>query len=148
VEILIEFRCGECGFDNTTMSNDAIVDAIASFSVDADALTDERPSPAVWSSREYAWHMRDAFDFYAERIELVLSTDRPQLEARDFTVDPEPGPAPDVDGIVTRLRALTPEQWQRVGIASGGDAERDIRNLASRLAHECVHHCLDMARSR
>jgi DinB family protein len=147
VEILTVFRCDECGFDNATMSNDAIVDAIASFSVDADALTDERPSPAVWSPREYAWHMASVFAFYAERIELVLSTDRPQLEARDFTVDPGPGPAPDVDRVVTRLRALTSEQWQRVGIASGGDAERDIRNLASRLAHECVHHSLDMTRS-
>jgi hypothetical protein len=148
VEILTVFRCDECGFDNTTMRNDAIVDLIAAYSVDADALSDARPVPDVWSPREYAWHMRDAFDFYAERIESVLRADRPQLEGRDFSIDPKPGPPPDVAAVVTRLRALTPEQWERVGISSTGTDERDVRNLASRLAHECVHHALDMARSR
>jgi hypothetical protein len=147
VEILTVFHCDECGFDNTTMTNGELVDLIGSYAVDADSLSDARPAPDVWSAREYAWHMRDAFDFYGERIELVLTTERPQLEARDFTIAPDPGGAPDVAGVVTRLRALRPEQWRRVGIASGGDAERDVRNLVSRLAHECVHHTLDMARS-
>jgi hypothetical protein len=141
-------RCDECGFDSNTMDNDALVDAIASFSVDADALSDARPSPEVWSPREYAWHMRDAIDWYAERIELVLTTERPQLEGRDFSVDPAPGRSPDVAPVVARLRALTPEQWQRVGIGSSDGGGRDVRNLASRLAHECVHHALDMEQSR
>jgi hypothetical protein len=147
VEILTVFHCDECGFDNSTMTNAELVDLIASYDVDTDALSDRRPAPDVWSPREYAWHMRDVFDFYAERIELVLTQDRPQLAARDFSVDPEPGAAADVAGVAARLRALSAEQWQRVGIASGGGAERDVRNLASRLAHECVHHTRDMARS-
>ena len=146
MEIVSEFRCDECGFDNTTMTNAQIVDSIASFTLPDDP-SPARPSPDVWSPREYAWHLAAAVDFYAERIELVLTTDRPQLAGRDFTVDPEPA-VMDAAPVVARLRALTPEQWQRVGLGSSDAAERDVRNLASRLAHECVHHTLDMARSQ
>ena len=140
-------RCDECGFDSTTMSDAELVDMIAAFSADAAALSATRPAPDVWSPREYAWHMADAIDFYAERIELVLTTDRPQLEGRDFTVTPTPNSTPDVAPVVARLRALAPEQWQRVGLGSSDQTERDIRNLVSRLAHECHHHTLDMKRS-
>jgi len=139
-------KCAECGFDSAPMSNDELVEAIASFTLPA-ALSDARPSPEVWSPREYAWHMADAVDFYAERIERVLTTHRPQLEGRDFTVAPTRRDAPDTTRLVARLRALTPEQWQRVGLGSSDGAERDIRNLVSRLAHECHHHTLDIRRS-
>jgi hypothetical protein len=144
MEVVTVFRCDECGFDNTKMTNDEIVETIASFTLPDDP-SPVRPSPQVWSPREYAWHLAAAVDWYAVRIELVLTTDRPQLEGRDFSVDPEPA-VMDVAPVVARLRALTPEQWARVGSGSSG-GERDVRNLASRLAHECVHHALDMARS-
>jgi len=147
MEIVIEFRCDECGFDNTTMSNDQLVAAIAAFTVDEAALSDARPSPDVWSTREYAWHMTSVIDFYGERIERVLREDRPQLHGTDYTVAPTPAAMPDTTGVVARLRTLTAEQWRRVGLGSSDGAERDVRNLASRLAHECVHHTLDMARS-
>ena len=146
MEIVNAFRCDECGFDNTTMTNAEIVDAIEHFTLPDDP-SPLRPSPDVWSAREYAWHMAAAVEFYAERIELVLTAERPQLEGRDFTTDPQPA-VMNVAPVVDRLRTLTPEQWARVGLGSSDGAERDIRNLASRLAHECVHHALDMARSR
>jgi hypothetical protein len=139
-------NCAECGFDSDTMSNAELVDALAAFTLPAE-LSDQRPSPDVWSPREYGWHMADAIDFYAERIELVLTTDRPQLEARDFSIAPTPNDPPNTAPLVARLRALTPAQWQLVGMGSGG-GERDIRILVSRLAHECHHHTLDMTRSR
>ena len=147
MEIVTEFRCDECGFDNTTLTNEELVDAIAAFRVDASALSDVRNSPDVWSAREYAWHMTSVIDFYGGRIEQVLTVDRPQLAGVDYTLDPMPAPPPDVTAVVARLRGLTAEQWRRVGLGSSDGAERDIRNLASRLAHECVHHTLDMARS-
>ena len=148
MEIVTEFRCDECGFDNTTMTNADLVAAIASFAVDEATLSAQRPSPDVWSPREYAWHMASVFEFYGGRIEQVLTVERPQLEGHDYTVDPTPAPMPDVARVVAGLRDLTPEQWRRVGLGSSDGAERDIRNLASRLAHECVHHTLDMARSQ
>jgi hypothetical protein len=153
MEILNEFRCAECGFDNTTMSNADLIAEIAAWSCDDGAVSDVRPSPEVWSPREYAWHMGDVFDFYGERIERVVSEDRPRLDGRDFSVAPQRRDPPDVAGVADRLRALTPEQWRRVGIGSssvetGESRERDVRNLASRLAHECVHHAHDMEKSR
>jgi hypothetical protein len=147
MEIVTEFRCDECGFDNTTLTNAELVDVIAAFTCNPDELSAARPSPDVWSPREYAWHMASVVDFYGGRIEQVISTERPQLHGVDYTLDPTPAPAPDVAAVVVRLRALTPEQWQRVGLGSSDAAERDIRNLASRLAHECHHHALDMTRS-
>lgn len=139
-------RCDECGFDSTTLDNAALVDLIAGFRVDARELTDRRPSPGTWSPREYAWHMRDAIAFYEERIGLVLMTERPQLEARGFSAAPTPSDEPvDAGRVVDQLRSLTPAQWSRVGIGSSG-GDRDVRNLAARLAHECVHHGLDIDR--
>ena len=148
--------CAECGFDNTTLDNAALVELIRSSAtgwatVD---LSEKRPAPAVWSPREYAAHLIEGMEWYAERIELVLREDRPQLVGRDFTVDPvvPEGDLPArIDEVVRkvaeRLDALTPEQWNRVGMGSSDGAERDIRTLASRLAHEAHHHLLDVGRS-
>ena len=165
MEVVSVFRCPECGFDNTTMDNAALVEVIANQArkfrapltrglpgEDLQAVLRLRPSPDVWSALEYVNHYRDAVDWYGQRIELVLTQDRPQLEGRDFTLAPELSDEimDEIDAatnrVAERLRSLTPEQWSRVGIGSSDGGERDIRNLASRLAHEGVHHLLDIGR--
>ncbi len=170
MEIVNLFSCAECGFDNATMDNAALTALIAAHArkfrapltrflpgEDGEVILRQRSSADVWSALEYARHQVDAIDWYGERIDLVLREDRPQLLGRDFTLAP---PINDTDAatladeiaaaataVSDRLGALTMAQWQRVGIGSSDGGERDIRNLASRLAHEGHHHLLDIGRS-
>lgn len=115
-----------------------------------------RPRPAVWSPLEYLVHMRDVADFYVGRIEQTLVEDRPQLNSVGFAAlaDVHRYNDHNVEDALTRLDelsslaasrlgALEPLQWRRVGIGTDGD-ERDILTLARRLAHEAHHHLLDI----
>jgi hypothetical protein len=151
--IFVHFACDECGFDNTKHANAGLVAMIEACAPQwAEPLSDERPSPGVWSAREYAAHYANVIEWYADRIDRLLTEDRPQLSGWDFSVDP-PVPADVVaaiaqqtDRVVGRLRGLSVEQWQRVGIGSSDGAERDVRNLASRIAHEGFHHLRDIGK--
>ena len=120
-----------------------------------------RPAAHVWSALEYAAHARDALDFYVARIERVLAEDRPtltavgwstQAEVRGWNDEAPPEVATTLAESAERLAALleplSPEQWSRVGLSSEGDgAERTVRILAERAAHEGHHHLLDVGRS-
>lgn len=167
MEILIEFRCDECGFDNTVLSNDQLRAALrdelpayfAALGEPPDRLR-RRPAPDVWSALEYACHMRDVVGFYGERIAAIATTDRPRLrgfgfgEAAERERYNEQDPATVAEqltvataAVAARLQALAPADWARVGIASESDATRDVRNCASRLVHEFGHHRRDIERS-
>lgn len=156
-----EFRCEECGFDNTQYSEADLVALIAkqaeTFPAALDGVPQDqlaaRPSLEVWSALEYAAHQRDVIAWYADRIERALTENRPQFTGYDFSV---PSVVTDDDGaeiavlateMSDRLRSLDDSQWQRVGIGSIDGDERDVRNLASRVAHEGVHHLLDIEAS-
>jgi hypothetical protein len=158
--------CAGCEFDWDTGDHAGLIGAIeraprAVTALVADrslATLRRRPDPDTWSPLEYTVHLGTALDFYANRIELVLTTDRPQLHGFDFAA------ACDRDRydersleealdlvtlaarrLVTLLQPLAPEQWQRVGIGSEGD-ERTVEALARRAAHEAEHHLLDIRR--
>ncbi len=173
MEIVVVFKCEECGFDNAAADNEELAASIGAFgkryrapltrflpNEDADALVRRRPAPDVWSALEYAAHYRDVIGFYAGRIDAMLSQDRPQLGPFDIEGEAKRGnynaldPAIVADQIGAaletvhaRLAALPPGDWSRVGVASDGTSERDIRNMASRLTHEGGHHLLDIGRS-
>lgn len=161
-------HCEECGYD---WEDDAPADALRKFAdrfprplsrflagEDPDVVLRTRPEPGVWSALEYAAHTRDAFAFYANRIERVVVEDRPQLTAFDFDAAAEDraynaeDPAVVSDALASiaraladRLDGLDASQWQRVGSGSAGD-ERSVRYLARSAAHEGHHHMLDVGR--
>lgn len=163
-------RCAECGFDWDIGTSEVIAE-IARFGQayragltrfldgeDGEALVRRRPSPGVWSALEYAAHMRDVVAFYLERIERVVSEDRPTMTAVGFAdlaeerryAEEHVGSVLDAlaqgaDTAAARLADLTPEQWARVGIGSEG-GERTVLVLARRLAHDGHHHLLDIGR--
>lgn len=161
--------CGECSFD-WEGPVDGVLRTLASFpdgyrtrlarfrdAPDAGVIR-RRPSPEVWSALEYAVHMRDVIDFYADRIDRVLDEERPHLTGADFSTMPErlgyldEDPHAVVDEIARSsvaveelLRSLSSDQWARVGIGSDG-GERTLLDLARRLAHDGQHHMLDLDR--
>ena len=160
--------CEECGYD---WDDDAPADGLRKYAErfprplsrflkdeDPDVVLRTRPEPTVWSALEYAAHTRDAFTFYAERVERVLTEDRPQLTPFDFdeaaearqynTEDPSDGrggAGHDRRALADRLDGLDDSQWDRIGLGSGGD-ERTVRRLARSAAHEGHHHMLDVGR--
>jgi DinB superfamily len=166
--------CSECGFDWDGESGNilcALTDATAEISKafeHSNELTDDefdrlirvRPSPEVWSIVEYLAHLRDVFSFYSDRIELVLTNDRPELTTRDFdelartsdyrNEDPT-RVLGEIEAIIVaagnRLATLQEEQWARIGIGSSGK-DRTVLVLARRIAHENQHHLLDIRRVR
>lgn len=159
--------CAECGFD-WEGDADAVVDEVAALAprfISAIVELDEeelraRPAPGVWSALEYLVHMRDVVLFYGNRIARVLNEDRPQFESRNFGALAEIERYNDQDpaSVASELRAagaevaatlvrLAPEQWSRCGIRTmGGDVS--LLMLGRRLAHESVHHALDIERGR
>lgn len=125
----------------------------------ADDVLGVRHAPDVWSALEYLAHMRDIVEFFDDRIGRVLAEDRPNMavtatfaELAEIRRYRDEEPATVLDSLekrafqaADRLGALRPDQWQRVGIGSGGQ-ERTVLLLARRLAHEACHHLMDVAR--
>ena len=163
-------RCEECGFDWECAGTEAAAEVrgagkrfVAPLTrflpgEDGDGLVRTRPEPTVWSALEYAVHMRDALDFYAQRISRVLTEDRPQMHAVGFDAACEERRynEEDVARVVAQmsqvsthladlLDTLDDASWARIGIGSDGD-ERTVLTLARRAAHECHHHLLDVGR--
>ena len=116
-----------------------------------------RPDDGVWSLVEYLAHMRDVSSFFAERIDRVLTEDRPVLhvstrfaelaELRRYRYE-DPATVlvqfeERADALQDTLRGLEPHQWSRAGVGSEGD-ERTTLMLARRFAHEVHHHLLDI----
>lgn len=117
----------------------------------------DRPKDNVWSPVEYLAHMRDVASFFGDRINRVLTEDRPVLhvgsrfaELADLRSYRNEDPAAvlaqfEERAVVVRgmLTGLDSGQWYRVGIGSEGD-ERTTLMLAHRFAHEVHHHLLDL----
>jgi hypothetical protein len=168
-------NCLECGFDWNTEPGEVLAVLAGSPAAlrkvtqpqSEDLIAEEfdrrfraRPSPSVWSVIEYLAHLRDALSFYRDRIELVLTSDRPELTTRDFAALAEASnyrneePTRVLATIEStlaetgaRLRSLQREHWNRIGIGSSGE-DRTVLTLARRMAHESQHHLLDLDRIR
>jgi hypothetical protein len=171
--MVVMARCTECGYDwdSTPSQVVARIDGIGAASraalagllsgSDPDATLRARPAAGVWSPLEYLAHLRDAVEFYAARIEAVLTSDHPRMAAADFSAmaedrryNDEPDPLAVVnqlgrraDAVARRLASLRPTEWDRVGIGSEG-GERSVLVLGRRLAHESNHHLMDLDRQR
>ena len=117
-----------------------------------------RPAPAVWSALEYTAHTRDALEWYGDRIQRILTEDRPQLRAFDWDAaceerrynqeDPDEalaGLERAVSTLAETLARLSATALTRTGVGiDGGD--RTVLALVRRAVHEGVHHLLDVER--
>ena len=125
--------CAECGFDAGSiaatdvaamvMTNAALWQEVLQHS---DAR--ERPEPGVWSPLEYACHVRDVFDLYDYRLQLMLDNDAPKFPNwnQDETALKERYDLQDpaavwielflsADRLSQSFAAVEDDQWQRTG---------------------------------
>lgn len=158
---VLERPCPECGFDPQAytvadlprmMHDSAMVWSRVLLRPDVR----ERPEPAVWSSLEYACHVRDVHRLFAERVELMLNEDEPRFanwdqdETAVASTYAEQDPAEvDADlvqaaGHVAGLYAtVTPESARRRGFRSNG-SEFTVTTLGIYHLHDVVHHVHDV----
>ena len=144
--------CDECGWEYGSLD---LREHAARF-VDAFDGSKVRPAPEVWSPLEYACHVRDVHELFAERVRLILDEDVPTFANWDqdaTALERDYGhqdPAEVVVGLieaagtVAGIYASVPDEARgRRGVRSNGD-QFTVESLGSYHLHDVVHHLHDV----
>ncbi len=159
---VLERPCPDCGADVGILSV-AEVAALnrsnaASWAeqLSSDADIRSRPSPEVWSTLEYAAHVRDVFRLFLVRLELMLTEDNPLFanwnpnetaESERYDLQ-DPAQVSDelveaAHALADRFEQLTEDQLSRPGRRSDG-AEFSVLTFARYEIHDPMHHLWDV----
>jgi hypothetical protein len=158
---VLERTCPECGFDAaTTTPATAATMLPAVLPRWQGALrrpdVEVRPSPDTWSVLEYSAHVRDVFDVFTARLELMLREDTPTFASWDqnkaaldgnySAQDPEVVSQELVQNgldAAAAFGAVDEDQWGRRGLRSNG-SEFTVLTLTGYFLHDVVHHLHDI----
>lgn len=158
---VLDRPCPECGYVAGEVSADRLPvivrdNATAWEAVLAAPTVRQRPEPGVWSTLEYAAHVRDVHRIFAERLRLMLTEDEPTfpnwdqdvtaLEERYDLQDPQQVGAELLDAAdeVARVyESVPPGAWGRRGRRSNG-SEFTVESLGRYHLHDAVHHLWDV----
>lgn len=155
--------CDECHFDvNAVQRHDIgpVLRATAAawakvLDCDPEDLR-RRPRPDMWSPLEYACHVRDVYQLYSERLELMLTEDGPHYPNwdQDVTAVAERYDLADPSLVASqvterggrlaaRFDAVCAHDWARTGFRSDG-AAFTVESFGRYLIHDPVHHLADV----
>lgn len=160
---VLEQVCPECGADVRSFAREEIGTMVrgnaAEWTTVLDAPTAElrrRPQPDKWSALEYAAHVRDVYDLYLFRLNLMLTEDGPAYPNwdQDETAVAERYNEQDPVRVRRQLAAsgaaladrwdeVGDDDWQRTGYRSDG-AEFTVETFARYLIHDPIHHLWDV----
>ena len=111
-----------------------------------------RPSPTEWSVHEHACHLSTADTAYLLRLELILSDPAPYIPSMVPSPDEEAGSLLNTDldealdlyvseraRLVERLKALSPEDWQRTARHEAYSHYSVFIMFRDLLLHEMLH---------
>jgi hypothetical protein len=158
--------CPECGLDLSGVAPGDVAALMAANAEEWRAVLAEdeehvrtRPSDDVWSPLEYACHVRDVHRVFDARFQRALAEDDPLFEnwdqdatavAADYaSSDPATVAAELADAagrLVGTLSEVEGADWERPCRRSDG-ASFTVASLALYLAHDPVHHLVDVRRS-
>ncbi|WP_425307591.1 DinB family protein [Ammonicoccus fulvus] len=159
---VLERRCDDCGFSATPLSEvphrvRASIEPIRRALSQPDAAT-RTEGEDVWSSVEYACHIRDVCRVFNERVHAMLTDDGTRFESWDAndaaidghysTQDPDRVAeeyAEAAETIATTFGSVPEDRVQNRGIRGDGMAFT-VSTLASYFVHEIVHHQHDIER--
>ncbi len=160
---VLEHACPECGFDSSTFDPATTPSAVVDNATEwlrllDDPLAAQRPTPTQWSAVEYACHVRDVFELFNRRLELMLTLDDPLFENwdQDVTAIEQDYEHADVGVVLQELHVaartiaasfadVTGHQWERTGRRSDG-ANFTVASFARYFIHDPVHHVHDVRR--
>jgi hypothetical protein len=154
-------RCPECGFEADSLTPHDVAQRLDTALPRWDAALQrddvlERPDSSTWSPLEYGYHVRDVFEVFRLRLELMLAEDGAQFEnwdqdaaAVDKTyADADPAVIREelaLQGALTRdaFAAVPEEAYGRMGLRSNG-SEFTVVTLAQYFLHDVEHHLYDV----
>ncbi len=158
---VLERACPECGFDPAAQGLEDLPrlfrdTAVTWSEVCARADVRERPAPGVWSPLEYACHVRDVHELFAQRLRLMLDQDAPTFANwdQDATAIERDYPGQDPGEVAVALvegagavagiyASVTDATRGRRGTRSNGD-EFTVESLGTYHLHDVVHHLHDV----
>lgn len=160
---VLERVCGECGYDVRDFDRDQIGDMIRANAEEwVDVLSGDpddlrlRPRPDKWSPLEYAFHVRDVYELYDQRLDLMLTEDAPKYPNwdQDATAieknyrDADPAVISEeltamAEQLASRFDTVSGDAWTRTGFRSDG-AAFTVESFARYLIHDPVHHLWDV----
>lgn len=116
----------------------------------------ERSDPGTWSVLEYGAHVRDVFEVFTARLELMLREDNPTFANWDQdqaavdgnydTSDPAEVAAQltrNGHHAATAFGAVAPGNWERRGLRSNGSVFT-VPTLSGYFLHDIFHHLHDV----
>lgn len=158
---VIESACPECGFDPRSVRVDDLPGVLDTSARRWESVLNRpgvelRPRPDVWSPLEYAAHVRDVQELFAERVELMLRESGPTFPNWDQDAvavqrrywEADPGAVAEnlrsnAQRFATLVEPLAAEQWSRSGARADG-SEFTVETVSVYLVHELVHHLHDV----
>jgi hypothetical protein len=159
---VVDRPCPDCGFDPDSVAREELADQLHEntrgwYEVLADGDFAVRPAQHVWSRLEYACHVRDVHELFAQRVRLMLEEDDPEFENWDQdatatdAVYGEQDPAEVGTALVERAAeaaalysTVEGDQWQRTGRRSNGSAFT-VESIGRYHLHDVVHHLWDVS---
>lgn len=153
--------CPECGFVASEADRSGLGEALRANAAAFDRALREpgaarRPGPAVWSTTEYACHVRDVHTIFDERVRAMRDQDEPvfanwdqdetAVEQRYDLQDPAvvaPALLAAADQVAATYDAVPDDAWERRGFRSNG-SEFTIDTIARYHLHDVVHHLWDV----
>ena len=153
--------CPECGFTAADVDPRNVPDLVPAQiafwrRVLVDPRVSERPAPDVWSPLEYACHVRDVYEIFGTRVELIRDEGDPtfrnwdQDEAAVVGRYREQRPLVVADELTERaaalaaiVQALPEDAWDRRGERSNG-SPFTTATLLQYFLHDVVHHVHDV----
>jgi hypothetical protein len=111
-----------------------------------------RPSPAKWSAYEHACHLATSDSLFLERLDTILSTPAPYIKSAAPSPEEEAGSLLDLNlddrldsyvreraALVTRLRELSPDDWQKTAEHEAFDHYSVFIMFRHLFNHEMLH---------
>jgi hypothetical protein len=154
--------CPDCGFDASTCAAGAVPGLVRENALrwrqllEDGAIHPGRPDPAVWSPLEYACHVRDVYERYDHRIDLMLTEWNPLYPNWDQDITAvtdryeEQQPyvvveclAVAAEALAARLERVAPFEQGRPGRRSDG-AVFTVDTIARYMIHDPIHHVWDV----
>lgn len=162
---VLERPCPDCGFDAAAFPVERTGDAVRALVVDWSAALAApqvavRPSPGVWSTLEYACHVRDVFRLFDRRLSAMLQEDDPLFANWDQDETAVADRYGEQDPVVVQQEladagsriaeafdAVDGDQWERPGRRSDG-AAFTVASFARYFLHDPLHHLWDIGPTR
>ncbi|KGN39768.1 DinB family protein [Knoellia aerolata] len=157
----LDRSCPDCGFDAAAVPPADVAGLVTAYTRPwSDVLSREdvatRPDPTTWSPLEYACHVRDVCDLFADRVRLMLHEDGARFANwdQDATAvdsryaEQDPGTvAAELTEAAARLAqayaGLSGPAWDRRGVRSDG-SEFTVLSLGRYGLHDLAHHLWDV----